>query len=121
MPLGYMYWCLPEQTLSCRKIGKNKISVANFLCLQNTSKIFHFQMVEISHTFICDNSNIEPMFCKHIIDLQNHRTTRSLYCLEKPNGYMTRSTLVIQKCKLKTKILMLALNVHKSKLTMQEL
>ncbi len=32
---------------------------------------------------ICNNPNIEAMFCTHLIDLQSHGTPRSLYCLKK--------------------------------------
>jgi hypothetical protein len=93
-----------------------------FCVYKITLKNFISKWVEISHTFVCNNSKIEPMFCKNIIDLQNHHTTMSPLLFRKPpNGYMTRFTLVIQKIKLKIYILIFALDVHKSKLTMQEL
>ncbi len=35
---------------------------------------------------ICKNTNIKPMFCKHIIHLQNHGTSRCVCNFKKSNG-----------------------------------
>jgi hypothetical protein len=46
---------------------------------------------------ICKNTNIKPMFYKHIIHLQNHGTSRCVCNIKKPNGRMTRFPLIIQE------------------------
>ncbi len=70
---------------------------------------------------ISNNLSNEPMFSKYFINLQSHGTPRSLYCLKKTNDYMTRFSLVIQKMHSENECSTFAVDIHKSKLMVQEL
>jgi hypothetical protein len=41
--------------------------------------------------------NLEPILCKHIIDLQGHGILRNVYSLKKTNCYVTGLPFVIPK------------------------
>ncbi len=105
MPLTWPHkWCCQPQNLTWNNKSQNN---------GHGWKI-------ISLVFDIDNNpSIEPMFCKHFVDLQNNGTLRNLNYLK--NLMVTRQGfhLSFKICTMRTNAFTPTLNVYKLKLTMQ--
>jgi hypothetical protein len=107
MPLTWPHkWCCQPQNLT-----RNNKSQNNDHGREITSLVFD----------INNNPSIEPMFCKHFVELQNNGTLRNLNYFKNLMVTWQGFHLSFKICTMRTNAFIPTLNICKSKLTMQVL